>query len=502
MSGAESETEPFVMIIFGGAGDLSRRKLLPALYHLFADCRLPADFLVYGIGRRPYTDRSYRELVSESLKAFVPDLYKAKTAREFAAHCLYEPGPSNDETLYQRLCARIQKDSKTRSNVLFYLAVPPALLPQIVSGLKKVLFCHALENSKIIIEKPFGQDRKTAHQLNAMLLDVFDENRIYRIDHYLGKETVQNILFFRFGNSIFEPLWNHKYIDHVQITVAEDLGIGHRGDFYEQTGVVRDLVQNHILQLLSLVAMEPPVGFEGNWIRDEKIKVYRSVRPVTGKTMDKNTVRGQYGPGRIRGISVPGYRGEDRVSRHSNTPTFFACRLFIDNWRWAGVPFYIRTGKRLPMQKSEIYIQFNQPPLKLFGPDSNALEPGGLMLSIQPEEEIALRLNVKYPGMGNRPHPVTMELNYTDAFGTVSRPAYERLLIDTIKGDLTLFARMDGVEAMWGIVDPIITWWDARPAGDFPNYRAGTWGPEKSDRLLQKDGRMWRNFENDQPGVT
>ena len=485
--------KPLALVIFGGSGDLSQRKLLPALYHLYRDGLLPEQFCIVGIGRTEYSREAYQKRVENTLKEHLSDDYHEQTASEFAGHCLYQSGNFQQDEIYGEICRILQESFEgSASDILFYLAVPPDLLSSIVAGLKKFQLCGSLTNSKIIVEKPFGRDQSSAHELNAMLLDAFEEKRIYRIDHYLGKETVQNILFFRFGNSMFEPLWNHKYIDHVQITVAETMGIGHRGNFYEQTGVIRDLVQNHILQLLALVAMEPPAGFDGDLVRDEKVKVYRSIRPAEEQDIQNNMVRGQYGKGQSGQEPVPGYREEEHVHAGSNTPTFFAGKFFIDNWRWAGVPFYIRTGKRLLKRVSEIYIQFQQPPQKLFGSARDPVVPGGIILGIQPEEEIVMRLNIKYPGMGNQPHPVEMVLNYSNAFQTHHRPAYERLLLDAVKGDLTLFARMDGVEAMWAIVDPIIQWWETHPAREFPNYKAGTWGPDQAQALIRKDGRMWR----------
>lgn len=346
----------------------------------------------------------------------------------------------------------------------------------------------------MIVEKPFGRDRASAIKLNQVILKGFDEKQIYRIDHYLGKETVQNIIFFRFANSIFEPLWNRRYVDHVQITVAEDLGVEHRGVFYEQAGVVRDIVQNHVMQLVALVAMEPPVGFEADLIRDEKVKVFRTIRPLDETHIDEFIVRGQYGPGKIKGEDVPGYRQEQDVSPLSNTPTFIAAKLYVDNWRWAGVPFYVRAGKRLPKRITEICVQFKQPPLKLFGRPCDVLEPNLLAFGIQPHEEISLRLTVKYPGMGNQPYMVNMDFNYNETFNIKSYLAYYRLLIDCMKGDLTLFARQDGVEAMWSVVDPITDRWENTPPPGFPNYDAGTWGPKAAEELLSGEGHQWRTW--------
>jgi glucose-6-phosphate 1-dehydrogenase len=344
------------------------------------------------------------------------------------------------------------------------------------------------------VEKPFGHDRKSAVELNRLIARAFDEKQIYRIDHYLGKETVQNILFFRFANSVFEPLWNRRYIDHVQITVAESIGIENRAQFYEKAGVVRDIVQNHMMQLLSLVAMEPPIGFEADYIRDEKVKVYRTIRMMDKDYIDRFTVRGQYGAGEINENKVLAYRDEKDIAPNSNTSTFFAGKLYIDNWRWAGIPFYLRTGKRLKRRITEISIHFKQPPLKLFSTVCETREPNVLVLGVQPQEKIILHFGVKHPGIGNQLYPVNMSFNYGGDFpGAVHFPQpYERLLLDCMKGDQTLFARQDGIEAMWDIVDPIIKRWEENPATEFPNYVAGTWGPEKAEELIGNEGRQWR----------
>ncbi|MDD5729990.1 MAG: glucose-6-phosphate dehydrogenase, partial [Candidatus Omnitrophica bacterium] len=365
----KAKVKPFVMIIFGGSGDLSQRKLLPALYHLYCDEKYFSDFAIIGMGMPEFSDAQYGEFIGAAINKNSPEQFDTEKYNAFARHLGYISGDLGTEDVYRKICEYLagSRFSESEFNLLFYLAIPPKLLPAVVSQLKKVNLCKGPYTSKIIVEKPFGVDRESASGLNKLLLGAFEEKQIYRIDHYLGKDTVQNILYFRFGNSIFEPLWNRRYIDHIQITVAEDIGIEHRGAFYEQSGVVRDIVQNHILQLVALVAMEPPVGFEADLIRDEKEKVFRTFRALDTEYIDKFMVRGQYAGGSISGKQVPGYRGEKAVSPGSDTPTFFAGKFYIDNWRFSDVPFYVRTGKRMRKRATEIYVQFKQPPLGLFG---------------------------------------------------------------------------------------------------------------------------------------
>ncbi len=494
----ESKIGHFTMVIFGGTGDLSQRKLLPTLFHLYRDGGLPEKFNIAGIGSRELNDESYREHIESGIKEFDADNYDAKDFREFSKNLRYLRGSLLEDQIYEDICKYLTTLENTApekdANILFYLAVPPSLLTDIITHLHKSGVCKLGSRAKIIIEKPFGSDANTARELNRTISKVFTERQIYRIDHYLGKETVQNIIFFRFGNSLLEPMWNRQYVDHIQITVAESLGIGHRGAFYEQVGVIRDIVQSHIMQLIALVAMEPPPEFEADLIRDEKVKVFRAIRPFDDKHVDSFTVKGQYGPGYMDSQPVAGFRQEKKVSPESRVPTFFAGKFFIDNWRWAGVPFYIRTGKRLPKKVTEIYIQYKQPPLTLFGGASTAIEPNGIILRIQPDEQISQKLNVKYPGIGNMPHPIFMEFNYAKGFQLREHPAYERLIVDCIKGDLTLFAREDGIELTWGIVDPIIRRWENETEAHFPNYAAGTWGPKEAVDLIESDGRQWREL--------
>lgn len=486
--------KPFVLVIFGGRGDLSRRKLLPTLFGLYREEKLARDSYILGVGRGEMSDEEYRGVVRKAIEEFGPGPAEQKEVKAFCERVSYLRADAGADEGYERLCRRISAiaaDGRAES-LIHYLAVPPSLIQPITEGLFRRGLCAGALMPKIIVEKPFGSDKASASKLNRLILKHFDESQVYRIDHYLGKETVQNILFFRFGNSIFEPLWNRRYIDHIQITVAEDIGIEGRGAFYDEAGVVRDIVQNHTMQLLALVAMEPPAGFDANMVRDEKTKVFRAIRPMSEEYIDRFMVRGQYGAGNAGGKVARAYRKEENVPADSNTPTFFAGKFYIDNWRWAGVPFYLRTGKRLSRRVTEICVEFKQPPLRLFGRVCDTIEPNSLVLGIEPKEEMSLQLNVKRPGAGNQPYAISMNFDYVKSFEMDRRPAYERLLLDCLKGDLTLFARADEVEAMWDVVDPIIARWAKTPAEDFPNYRAGSEGPKEASELIKADGRTWR----------
>lgn len=487
--------EPSTMVIFGGAGDLSKRMLIPSIYRLFKLKELPKGFTVLGFDRSSLSEDQYREFVRESIKSFDAAAFDEESWSDFRGSLFFLPGLFEEDVSYGELLKKVERISFATAGgakkVIYYLAVPPEVTPVIVERLKSHDLCKGVFDAKVVVEKPFGHDRRSAAELNSLLTAAFEEDQIYRIDHYLAKDPVQNIVFLRFANTIFEEVWNRRYIDNVQITVAEALGVEHRGVFYEEAGVVRDIVQNHLLQILGLIATEPPNAFKANFVRDEKLKIIRSLRPLTPAYIDAFTVRGQYGPGRVAGEEVAGYRDEPGVSAGSYSPTFFAAKLYIDNLRWAGVPFYLRTGKRLPRRVTEICIQFKKLPLRFFGRTCDVMEPNVLTLTIQPDEKIALRFGVKYPYADNKLYPVDMVFSYPETFKTPIHPPYERLLLDCMKGDLTLFVREDMVEEMWGVVDPIISSWESMAPSDFPNYAAGTWGPSEAFRLLEKDGRRW-----------
>jgi glucose-6-phosphate 1-dehydrogenase len=490
-----TKVKPFVMVIFGGTGDLSKRKILPTLLHIFKEGELPSEFAILGVARSAMDDDRYRNLIKEAIRASGEEPLEEDGWMGFSRHLFYFSADISRDESYRSIFERIERllgqMAGEYREVIYYLAVSPRIAPVVIRGLKRNGLCRGTFHTKIVIEKPFGQDRTSAAELNKVLTDGFEERQIYRIDHYLGKDTVQSILFFRFSNSIFEQLWNRHHIDNIQISVAETLGVENRGAYYEQSGVVRDMIQNHILQLIGMIAMEPPVGFEADYIRDEKLKVFLSFQPFHEDEIDRLMVRGQYGPGRVDGREVFGYRGEKGVAPDSNIPTFFAGKFRIANWRWAGVPFYVRTGKRMGKRITEIAIQFKQPPLRLFGRTCDTLDPNILLLTIQPEEKISLSFGVKYPHSENQIHTVRMVFSYQETFQIRYDHPYERLLIDCMKGDLTLFVREDEIETMWHIVDPIIAQWENLSPESFPNYEAGTWGPVEADRLLERDGCQW-----------
>ncbi len=493
--------DPCVMVIFGAAGDLTRRKLIPALYNLARLKLLSQEFAVVGLARSQMSTDEFRQKMSDDMKQFASETVDPELWEWFVRRMYYVSADFNDKNAYQQLkdtLQKVDKDHGTHGNYFFYLATAPDYFGGIVESLAEVGLI-AEDNQhwrRVIIEKPFGRDLETAKALNHQLLKVAAEHQIYRIDHYLGKETVQNILAFRFANGIFEPIWNRRYIDHVQISVAETVGVEKRGGYYDQAGALRDMVPNHIMQLISLTAMEPPISFEANAVRDEQAKILHAIQPLSAEEVLRKTVRGQYGEGAMEGQRVPAYRSEDGVPPDSRTETFVAMKLQIDNWRWADVPFYLRTGKRLPARNTHIVIQFRRAPFVLFRdtPVEN-LMPNQLVLHIQPEEGISLRFAAKVPGPIMRLGGVDMNFEYADYFGQQPSTGYERLLHDCMIGDPTLFQRADMVEAGWTVVSPLLDVWKALPPRNFPNYASGTWGPKEADELLERDGRRWRNFE-------
>ena len=495
----ERTAEPCVVVIFGASGDLTKRKLVPALYSLAQQKLLPAEFAIVGISRPMMSDEEFRARMKEALAEYGAELGVDDTVWEsFASGLFYMPGEFNDAEAYGRLRERLEQldtERGTAGNRLFYLSTAPSFFGLISEQLGAAGLARPEGKgwTRIIVEKPFGHDLQSARSLNDELARVFKEEQVYRIDHYLGKETVQNLLVFRFANSIFEPLWNRQYIDHVQITNAEAIGVEGRGAYYEEAGVVRDMIQNHVFQVLSLVAMEPPVSLGASAVRDEKIKAMQAVRPIPFESVDEFAVRGQYGPGFVLGETVPGYRQEAGVSPQSSTETFAAIKLYLDNWRWADVPFYIRSGKRLQKRVTEIAIQFREVPHRLFTSADTPLEPNVLVIRIQPNEGITLRFGAKLPGQRMRIRWVNMDFRYGSSFGVHTPEAYERLLLDCILGDSTLYARRDMTERGWEIVTPILEAW-RRAAPDFPNYAAGTWGPPSAFELIERDAKRWRKL--------
>jgi glucose-6-phosphate 1-dehydrogenase len=491
--------DPCALVIFGASGDLTARRLLPALYNLSRDGMLPTHFGCIGFARREKTDEQFRKEAKESVATFSRMKNIDETLwTHFEKSLSYCRSEFDSDEGYQKLKAeldRLDKQGGTRGNRLYYLSVQPKYFPVIVQKLKQhgLLYDEHKSTpwSRVIIEKPFGRDSQSAELLQQSLSLSLDETQTYRIDHWLGKETVQNLLVFRFANSIFESIWNYKHIDHIQISVAEEIGIGTRGAFWEEEGMMRDIVQNHMMQLLSLVAMEPPVNLSADSIRDEKVKVLASVRPLLESEMESSVIRGQYGSGFINGEPVLGYRQEKNVDPRSCIETFVAMRLFIDNWRWAGVPFYLRAGKRLPKRATEIAVVFKDAPGVLFQSQGKKTDPNVLVMRIQPDEGISLKINCKVPGPSSPIRPVKMDFQYGSYFGQGAPEAYERLIWDCILGDGTLFARSDEVTHSWNIVTPILNHWAREKPHTFPNYAAGTWGPKEASLLLAAN-RAWR----------
>ncbi|KAI9132074.1 glucose-6-phosphate dehydrogenase [Acaryochloris sp. CCMEE 5410] len=490
---------PCIIVVFGAAGDLTKRKLIPALHNLAQNKLLPDAFAILGIGRTPTQTDAFRSQIHQDLQEFAAEALDSEVWEWLEPRLHYLAGDFQAPDTYQHLAAQLQQlDQKFNSqgNVLFYFATAPTFFTEITQQLGAAGLVQETPDQwrRIIFEKPFGQDLASAQRLNQEIGQVLTESQIYRIDHYLGKETVQNILVFRFGNGLFEPVWNHRYIDHIQITVAEQVGVESRGGYYEGSGALRDMIQNHLFQLLALTAMEPPVSFEADAVRDEKSKVLKAIEPLTAEEVLTCAVRGQYGEGQIKDQSVSAYRLESRVSPDSNTETFAALKLTIDNWRWAGVPFYLRTGKRLPERVSEIAIQFKRVPSLLFRETSiDQLTDNFLVLRLQPNEGISLQFGAKVPGPKVRMGSVNMDFCYANYFDSTPTTGYETLLYDCMIGDATLFQRSDNVELGWQIVMPILDVWSALPSRDFPNYGAGSWGPQTATDLLTRDGRQWHS---------
>jgi glucose-6-phosphate 1-dehydrogenase len=487
-----------MVVLFGASGDLAKRKVIPAMFDLATHDSLGPRYAIVGFARTAMTDESFRAMAGDAAKTISEvGPIDPKKWDEFASSLFYSSGDYNNPESYAHLAKRLTELESSKNlggNRLFYLSTPPEVYPDIVEQLGRAgLARPASPNSwvRIIIEKPFGRDLASAKALNQIVLNVFEEKQIYRIDHYLGKDTVQNLLVLRFGNGIFEPLWNRNYVDHVQITAAETLGVERRGGFYETTGALRDMIQSHVLQLTSLVAVEPPASFDATAVRNEKLKVLQSIRPFDLEMVAQSAIRGQYAPGTLDNKSLPGYRQEPGVNPASKSETFVACKLLIDNWRWAGIPFYLRTGKRLAKRTTEIMIQFRCAPHIVFR--EREVKPNRLILNIQPDEGISVSFGAKRPGTEMSIGNVTMNFSYKEGFGEASRSAYATLLSDCVRGDATLFDRGDNVEAAWSLVDPILDVWSAARSASVAQYPSGSWGPKESDLLLERDGRQWYN---------
>lgn len=497
----KKQTDPCIIVIFGATGDLTARKLLAALYNLAHDGQLPAHFACVGFARREKSHEAFRQEMYEAVNKYSRQRpVDMQIWQNFSEQLFYHQSEFDDDEGYRslgELLKHLDVKFDTKGNRLFYLSTQPSFFPLIIKKLdgQNLLYKAKEEGrkwSRVIIEKPFGRDLASAQQLQSEISEYLSEDQIYRIDHYLGKETVQNLLVFRFSNSIFESIWNSHHIDHVQISVSEDIGIGSRGRLWEEAGMLRDIVQNHMMQLLSLVAMEPPTSLKADAIHAEKIKVMEALRPLPLDKLDLNIVRGQYGMGYINGENVAAYRDEDHVAKDSNVETFAALKLYIDNWRWAKVPFYLRAGKRLPKRSTEIAITFKEAPGYLF--ESSNIKNGAntLVIRIQPDEGISLKINCKIPGLSTLIQPVKMDFRYGSYFGSTPPEAYERLICDCMAGDNTLFARADEALSAWALLTPVLNRWSEEKPADFPNYAAGTWGPIAAERLIAQDGRAWR----------
>lgn len=498
--GIQKNADPCIMVIFGATGDLTARKLLPALYNLNQEGLLPSHFACVGFARRQKSNEDFRQEMLEGVNKFSrskpvnQDLWET-----FSQQLYYHISEFHEDEGYEKLAEllnTLDKKYETKGNRVFYLSTQPSYFPIVIEKLNKhkLLYKEDVQDkwSRVIIEKPFGHDLDSANALQKEITQHLSESQIYRIDHYLGKETVQNLLVFRFSNPLFEAIWNNRHIDNIQITVGEEIGIGSRGRFFEEAGMLRDIVQNHMMQLLSLVCMEPPNSSKSDAIHNEKVKVLEAIRPFPKNQIDNFVIRGQYGPGFINGEPVVGYRQEENVDPNSAIETFVALELFIDNWRWSGVPFYLRAGKRLPKRATEIAITFKPAPAFLYQENGKQVEQNVLVIRIQPDEGISLKINCKVPGINGPIQPVKMDFRYGSYFGSAPPEAYERLILDCIYGDNTLFARADEVLASWKLLTPVLNHWKETPPDHFPNYSSGTWGPENADELLSRDGRKWR----------
>ncbi len=486
---------PFALVIFGGLGDLSKRKLLPTLFYLFRNGHLDCDFSVLIVGHKDRTDIESLSICKDAIKTATGDGFSSDKWDAFATLLHFVNGEFEEVGTYTRIVESLDKIVPNKAGctrkIVFYLAVLPENVPSIVGNLdKKKSFMNQCD-VKLIVEKPLGHDYQSAEIFNNEIASVFDESQVFRIDHYLGKETVQNIMFFRFSNTIFEPVWNRTHIDHVQITVSENMGINNRSKYFDTAGIVRDFVQNHILQLIALIAMEPHLAFDSDAMRQEKLKVYKAIRPFTGIDLKENIVLGQYSEGIVEGNKVPGYCEESGIRTTSSTPTFFAGKFHVENWRWEGVPFYVRVGKRLEKNMTRISVHFKKAPVRFFGSECKGLRGNVLLFDIQPEEKISMEFGVKYPGADNQAVPAFMNFDYGKIFGKVMMPPYARLLVDCIRGDVSLFEKREGVQEMWRIVDPIVEAYETAGRLEIFQYAAGSWGPKAATDLIVKDGRQW-----------